>query len=124
MDKSIAKLNAKFHTGGSDARYCDCIGLILLHLRNNGYQPIDERLLPRGLTKHKDIHSWLERFNCSQVDVPGNHPWLIALMYYDNENGHLGVYFPDEDTIYHMAPFGLCAARPGLNTTFWEYHGN
>jgi hypothetical protein len=23
-----------------------------------------------------------------------------------------------------MAPFGLCAARPGLNTTFWEYHGN
>jgi hypothetical protein len=124
MDKSISQINARFHTGASDERYCDCIGLILLHLKNNNYQPIDEELIPRGITKHRDIQDWLRKCNCSEVSDISEHKWLLALMYYDDENGHLGVYFPDEDTIYHMAPFGLCATRPASNMTFWKYHGD
>jgi hypothetical protein len=123
MNKTIEQLNTRFHTGSSDERYCDCLGLIFLHMRLNGYRPIDERSIPRGMTKHREIQEWLIKFNCTEVDRSTDADWLIALMYYDDENGHLGVYFPEDDAIHHMAPFGKCTTRPGINTTFWRYDG-
>lgn len=125
VNKSIQSLNAKFHTGSSDERYCDCVGLILLHLRFNNYQPVDESRIPRGMTRHNKMRELLrDEFNCTEVHDPSDLDWCIALMYYDDTNGHLGVYFPDDNVVHHMAPFGKCSMRPGEMTTYWRYDGN
>jgi hypothetical protein len=124
MDKSITQSNARFQTGASNARYCDCVGFVLLHMWNNGFNEIDESLIPRGLTKYLDMIEILKEMNFTEVEVTSSDEWLLTLMYYDNENGHLGVYFPDVDEIHHMAPYGKAVIRPDERTTFWRYHGN
>jgi hypothetical protein len=97
-------------------------------MRNNSLNEIDESLIPRGLTKYLDMTEILKEMNFIEVtefaSMVYDYDWLLALMYYDDENGHLGVYFPDVDEIHHMAPYGKAVIRPDERTTFWRYHGH
>ena len=93
-------------------------------MENNGLHGLDWSKIPRGLTKYLEMKETLTNADCSEVSDLENHSWLIALMYYDNENGHVGVYFPDTDEVHHVAPYGKTVIRPTTGTTFWKYNGN
>jgi hypothetical protein len=117
MDKRIKNITARFHTGGQDERYCDCLGLLLLHFQYNEI-PFDGRLIPRGKTKYQEVRIILKQF-CNEVKRDGQE-WLICLSRLGNEDGHIGIYFSDENLVYHMSPWGVQAFTPGENEEYWE----
>ena len=123
----LATLEPNFVFGQSNEKQCDCLGLVLLYLRKEGFKCSWEPLVDREYTKYDLMESLLTSYGFRMVrdfnEQPPNFD-CIACSFIKGK-GHLGVYTAEDGYISAMGEHGLqYYAASSLPTCYYIYQGD
>jgi hypothetical protein len=119
----LNNINPRFKLGATSREFCDCIGLVILYLRDQDFECNWERFVKREITKWEDFNSQMldNGFLTDGVSLPSTDYKFIVWREEDG-TGHIGVVF--KGFIYQMTPYGIqisseipASKRP----TYWYY---
>jgi hypothetical protein len=101
----IQNLTPIFEFGHSSESHCDCLGLVIIFLKDQGFLCEWEQEINRYYSKYDQVIQSLEKYNFEEIEnskIP-----CIALIKTKENDGHLGIYLPDENKIYSMSIHGI-----------------
>lgn len=112
--------NPRFRLGESTKEFCDCIGLVIYFLKQEGFKYSWEKEVIRSPTKWSVFQEemWLNGF-IQGTRVTTNFP--VVIWRNPDQTGHIGIIF--EDKIYHMRPNGV-QIKQYQGEEIWFYHGD
>lgn len=111
--------NPRFRLGESNEKFCDCLGLVLIYLRSEGFKCLWEERVPRLPTSYPEFEKQMVE-NKFAMSLSTNFDGAVTWKNPDG-TGHIGVLF--EGKIYHMMPSGI-QIRLYQNEQIWHYYGN
>lgn len=116
----LEQINPRFKFGESTRHFCDCAGLVILWLRENGYRCSWEKEIKRVPTKYEDFCKQLNSHNF-YINYPTGASLCFVTWKNPDQTGHIGVLF--EGKIYHMRPEGI-QIRLHQGEQVWYYLGD
>ena len=123
----LATLEPNFVFGQSNEKQCDCLGLVLLYLRKQGFKCSWEPYVDREYTKYQLMESLLTSYGFRLVrDIKEQAPDFdcISCSFYRGL-GHLGVYTAEDRYISSMGETGLrYLSADSLPTSYYIYQGD
>jgi hypothetical protein len=119
----IKTLNPQFQFGYSLKEYCDCLGLVILMLKSQNKICNFEPKINRYYTSLDEVkeqlltHKFFEIEEVDKIVFP-----VTCLIETRNNRGHLGIYFPEDKTIYSMVQSGIVVQEYN-NEKLYYYQG-
>lgn len=110
--------NPRFRLGESNEHFCDCIGLVIWFLKQEGFKCPWEKDVVRLPTNYSEFYNqmWQHGFKDHEYS---NFP-VVSIANPDG-TGHIGLIH--NKLIYHMRPEGL-QIKQYTYEKIWYYHGD
>jgi hypothetical protein len=119
---NLDTLNPRFKLGATSREFCDCIGLVVLYLKDKGCRCDWEKDVKREITKWEDFNNQMliNDFSVRSWDTEEESKFIVWRE--EDGTGHIGIVH--SNFIYQMTPYGIqisseipATKRP----VFWYY---
>ena len=106
---NLDSINPRFKLGATSTEFCDCLGLVILYLKNKGFDCIWEKDIKREITKWEDFNLQMTTNGfISEEDRPLGIPreaTCFIVWREEDGTGHIGIVH--NNFIYQMTPYGI-----------------
>lgn len=119
---NLAQISPRFKLGSTSTDFCDCIGLVILHLRSKGYICDWEKSVKREITTWKDFNQQLKEHGFSKLKSNTFAEETLIVWREEDGTGHIGIVY--NNFIYQMTPYGIQISSeiPATKkSVFWYY---
>jgi hypothetical protein len=119
---NLDSINPRFKLGATSTEFCDCIGLVVLHLFNKGYLCDWESLVKREVTIWENFNQQMLNNGFKKTKSEFFTEETFIVWREEDGTGHIGIVH--NNFIYQMTPYGIqisseipATKRP----VFWYY---